>query len=158
VSRVFNEDLPAVVAYEDDAGLFHLVVRAQTLFKREARKRTLAVLGIPYSQAVTLSHLARDSRLSCQQLAQLIGCDASHITRLIQGLERGRLVESRRGDSDRRTLQLRLTAYGEAVARRVPAVLREVDQWALKPLTNLEQEHLAEILTRFNGAEDTIST
>ncbi|MBU7440227.1 MarR family winged helix-turn-helix transcriptional regulator [Paraburkholderia fungorum] len=135
-------------ASEDLTSDFRLVFRVQALVKRLVNQKLLSVLGITFSQGSALLHLARSPEVSCQELAQLLGCGTSRISRLVHDLEKRRLIESRRGGADRRVLQLALTADGAALAYRVPVVLRDAEQSVLAVLPGNEQRCLLKFLSR----------
>lgn len=133
---------------EDETDEIRLVFRAHTMVKRVMNETMLSALGISFSYASALLHLARSPEVSCQELAQLLGCGTSRISRLIQELEKRRLVESRRDGTDRRALQLSLTLDGAALACRVPAVLRDAEHRVLSALPEDSRRCLLKFLSR----------
>lgn len=148
MSAALNNANLTVDASEDLTSDFRLVFRVQALVKRLVNQKMLSVLGITFSQGSALLHLARSAEVSCQELAQLLGCGTSRISRLIHDLEKRRLVESRRDGTDRRVLQLALTPDGAALAHRVPLVLRDAEQAVLAVLPGAEQRCLLKFLSR----------
>ena len=133
---------------EDEMDEIRLVFRAHTMVKRVMNQTMLSALGISLSHGSALLHLARSREVSCQDLAQLLGCGTSRISRLIQELEKRRLVESRRGSTDRRVLQLSLTLNGAALADRVPAVLRDAELITFSVLPGDDRRCLIKFLSR----------
>jgi DNA-binding MarR family transcriptional regulator len=133
---------------EDEADEIRLVFRVHTMVKRVVNQTMLSALGISLSHGSALLHLARSHEVSCQELAQLLGCGTSRISRLIQELEKRRLVESRRGSTDRRVLQLSLTPNGAALADRVPAVLRDAELRTFCVLAGDDRRCLIKFLSR----------
>ena len=136
---------------EGDTDDLRLVLRVHTLGKRVVNQKMLSALGISFSQGSALLHLARSPEVSCQELAQLLGCGASRISRLIHELEKRRLVESWRDSTDRRALQLALTPDGAALACRVPAVLRDAEFMVLSVLPDDHRRSLLKFLSRMVG-------
>ena len=133
---------------EDEADDLRLVFRAHTLVKRLVNQTMLSSLGISLSHGSALLHLARSPEVSCQELAQLLGCGTSRISRLIQELEKRRLVESHRGGTDRRVLQLSLTPNGAALACRVPTVLRDAELMTFSVLPDDDRQCLVKFMSR----------
>lgn len=148
---------PGLDASEDLTSDFRLVFRVQALVKRLVNQKLLSVLGITFSQGSALLHLARSPEVSCQELAQLLGCGTSRISRLMHDLEKRRLVESRRDGADRRVLQLALTPDGAALAYRVPVVLRDAEHAVLAVLPGNEQQCLLKLLSRLAANIDRFS-
>ncbi|REG52139.1 MarR family transcriptional regulator [Paraburkholderia sp. BL6669N2] len=147
----------AVDASEDLTSDFRLLFRVQALVKRLVNQKMLSVLGITFSQGSALLHLMRSPEVSCQELAQLLGCGTSRVSRLVHELEKQRLVESRRDGTDRRVLQLALTPEGAALAHRVPLVLRDAEHAVLAVLPGDEQRCLLKFLSRLVLNVDRLS-
>lgn len=139
---------PPVDAGEDHPHELTLIFRVHSFVKRIVNQRMLSLLGISFSQGSALLHLANSPAVSCQELAQQLGCGTSRISRLLHDLEKRRLVESRRDATDRRALQLSLTPEGAALAHRVPDVLREAEHRVLCVLPNDERRCLLTFLSR----------
>ncbi|MFD0686703.1 MarR family winged helix-turn-helix transcriptional regulator [Actinomadura fibrosa] len=70
-----------------------------------------AELDLPPAQALALSELGESAPM--RELAVRLGCDASNVTGIVDGLERRGLVTRRPDPSDRRVKHLVLTEEGE---------------------------------------------
>lgn len=125
-----------------------LIFRLDTMVNRVMNQKILSALGISLSHGRALLHLARSPGVSCRELAQLLGCGASRISRLIQELETQRLVECRRGGTDRRVLHISLTPNGAALAYRVPAAFRDAEHTTFSVLPDDERQWLVKLLSR----------
>jgi DNA-binding MarR family transcriptional regulator len=68
--------------------------------------------GLSISRYYALHHIATAPGLSPSRLSQLMFCDKSNITRLLQGLERDGYVERRPHEQDGRVQRLYLTESG----------------------------------------------
>jgi DNA-binding MarR family transcriptional regulator len=68
--------------------------------------------GLSISRYYALHHIAADPGLSPSRLSQLMFCDKSNITRLLQGLASDGYVERRPHDRDGRVQRLYLTERG----------------------------------------------
>jgi DNA-binding MarR family transcriptional regulator len=85
--------------------------------------RAIAEFDLPPTQAKALLHLAEP--LPMGVLAEILQCDASNITGVVDGLESRGLVERRVSTRDRRIKQLTLTRRGRVVRTRLHARLYE---------------------------------
>jgi DNA-binding MarR family transcriptional regulator len=88
------------------------------------------------------------------ELAREMGIDAGAVTRMLDRLETKGLIERVRSEADRRVVHLRLTAAGEAVAKKVPFVLAAVNNDFLRGFSEAEWKQLRRLLARMgdNGA------
>ncbi|MBN3789779.1 MarR family transcriptional regulator [Burkholderia sp. Ac-20353] len=135
-----------------EADGFRMMLGVQLSINRVLNQRMLTTLEIPLSQGSALVHLARGGTMSCQELARLLGCGTSRLSRLACELERRALVVRRRSSQDRRTLDLSLTPAGLALAERVPSVLAESERVILSRLSEEERGFLKRFLHRLLGA------
>ncbi|WP_119727231.1 MarR family winged helix-turn-helix transcriptional regulator [Thermomonospora amylolytica] len=72
---------------------------------------TAAELDLPPAQALALINLRSPAPM--RDLAELLACDASNVTGIVDGLERRGLVVRRPSPTDRRVRHLVLTEEGE---------------------------------------------
>ncbi len=72
-----------------------------------------------------LLHLGQSPGISARELSDLMFCDKSNITRLIQGMAIDRLVERRPHETDGRAWRLYLTSEGDAIRRAALADHRQ---------------------------------
>ena len=88
--------------------LLHDVARLlRKRFEQNARP-----LGLTRSQAQVLAHLALHQGIAQRGLAEILEIEPITLTRLLDGMERGGLVERRPHPSDRRVRRLFLTRKG----------------------------------------------
>ncbi len=102
-------------------GLRERLERLQDVLERRQR-RDLALQGITPSQSRVLAALLRAGSLTAGALAGEMGLAASTVTRIVDVLERERLVERRPSPGDRRVVELHLTPAGFRRAR-------EIERW-----------------------------
>lgn len=157
MAEAFDNANPPVDAGEDHTHDLTLIFRVQSFVKRVVNQRMLSSLGISFSQGNALLHLASSPTVSCQELAQQLGCGTSRISRLVHELEKRRLVESRRDSTDRRALRLSLTAEGAALAHRVPDIVRDAEHRVLCVLPSDERRCLLRFLSRLTANIDRFS-
>jgi DNA-binding MarR family transcriptional regulator len=85
------------------------------------------------------------------ELSKLLSIDTGLMTRLLDKLETKELLERVRSIDDRRVVNLKLTAKGEAVAGRIPEITPPVLNARLKNFTHAEFEELLRLLRKFIG-------
>ncbi|GLY06526.1 MULTISPECIES: MarR family transcriptional regulator [Actinoplanes] len=105
-------------------------------------------LGLTPAQALALVNLRGPAPM--RDLADVLGCDASNVTGIVDGLERRGLVTRRPGPSDRRVKHLVLTEEG---TRRRDQLTAEADARAagLFGVLGADQAHLRDLLAAIIG-------
>jgi DNA-binding MarR family transcriptional regulator len=120
------ETIPVPAVISDEAARAHLVRRATAALEAAAGKatRTLdrhaAEFGLSDAKLEMLEVLCscRERRTCLYELGEQLGVTRPNITKLVDGLERGGLVERTPHPSDRRMVQACLTEAGDDVAAR----------------------------------------
>ncbi|GLQ49887.1 MarR family winged helix-turn-helix transcriptional regulator [Dyella flava] len=85
------------------------------------------------------------------ELSKLLSIDTGLMTRLLDKLEAKQLLERFRSVDDRRVVNLKLTAKGNAIADRIPEISPHVLNARLKNFTKEEFEELIRLLGKFIG-------
>jgi MarR family transcriptional regulator, organic hydroperoxide resistance regulator len=112
--------------------------------------RTAAEYGLAPMQAFALRRLDPEAPTRMSDLAEVLACDASNVTGIVDRLEGRGLVERRADASDRRVKQLVLTEPGLAVRRELTARL-DTPPPELTALSAPDQQHLRDLLARALG-------
>jgi DNA-binding MarR family transcriptional regulator len=102
--------------------------------------------GLSPQQAAALSCLAPGEPIPMSALAELLMCDASNVTGIVDKLEARGLAKRDQG-ADRRVKVLQLTSEGEALRQAMREQLLTPPEW-IAELPRDDQRALAEILTR----------
>ncbi|MCM0675989.1 MarR family winged helix-turn-helix transcriptional regulator [Micromonospora phytophila] len=97
-----------------------------------------AELGLTPATARALHELDPDCPLPARDLAEVLGCDRSNVTALVDKLEQAGLVERRVDPADRRQKTLVVTETGRQVRARVRQVMSDS-----RLLAGLSTEELA---------------
>ncbi|GAA2578850.1 MarR family transcriptional regulator [Actinomadura fulvescens] len=108
-------DDPAPISHELVELVFQVAGRL-----REGFTRAAAALELPPAQAQALISVHGSARM--RDLAEILACDASNVTGIVDGLEQRGLVTRRPDPADRRVKHLVLTEEGQ---RRRAALLAE---------------------------------
>ncbi len=130
-----------------DEGIGHHLANLMHLMRREIELRMVAH-GLTGAQWKPLWLLKSGRAATPQELSRCTVSDAGAMTRLLDRLVAKGLIERERSDTDRRVVQLRLTAAGEDAAAQVPQVLAEVNQLFLQGVSPAEWTQLRGLLTR----------
>src|SRR5579864_3501480 len=114
----------------------------------EVQDRALAPIGLTARQGLVLLSCDLEEANTAAQLASLYGLEASSITRLVDRLEKKRLIERTRSRSDRRKTILSLTARGKAVLQRAVKIAGPIATATWKSVTEEERKKLIAIITK----------
>jgi DNA-binding MarR family transcriptional regulator len=100
----------------------------------------------------TLGALARlGEPRTMGEIAELLGCDPSNVTGIVDALEGRGLAGRRPSAADRRVKVIELTAAGEELHAEVIGRLSEPPQW-LRDLSAADKRALRDVLKRAHGA------
>ncbi len=94
-------------------------------------------------QMLALKNLDPDQELPTSSLAELLHCDASNVTGIVDRLEARGLIERRPSAEDRRVKMLALTEEGQEMRRQIGARMSEPPP----PITSLSEEDQARCAT-----------
>jgi len=108
----------------------------------------LGTLKLTPPQAGILGVLGRESGLSQQALADLLGMFPSRLVTVLDDMERAGLVERRPHPSDRRVSALYLTAVGKKTLQVVGRVAKQHEAELCTALNPDERETLEKFLTK----------
>lgn len=118
--------------------------------------RRLAPHDLTHAQWVPLYKLFRGECTTMAELARDLQLDPAAVTRALDRLEGKGLLRRTRSLSDRRVVQLALTAEGRRVAPLVPAALAEVFNAHLAGFSAAEWATLIELLQRMLSNGETL--
>lgn len=114
----------------------------------ETQDRALAAAGLTARQALVLLSCDLEEANTMAELASLYGLEASSITRLVDRLEKKRLIERTRSRSDRRKTVLSLTPRGKDALQRAVKIASPIAVAMWKGVSKKERKALAEIVTK----------
>jgi DNA-binding MarR family transcriptional regulator len=134
--------------YPLDEAVGYLIARVRSSISNEVSQRTINALGITSSQASMLFMIGTGRCQVAADLARYYGIDASAVTRLIDRLEKRKLLRRVRSSEDRRAVRLELTPEGHAIAAQLPDVFCAVTDKALAGFTPEEVGFLKSMLRR----------
>jgi DNA-binding MarR family transcriptional regulator len=137
-----------ILDFQLDEAVGYLIGRVKSSFSTQVTQRTMQELGITSTQGSMLFMIGTGRCQLAADLARHYGCDASAVTRLIDRLEKRKLLSRVRSNEDRRAVHLELTPDGYAIAARMPEIFGEVVNKALAGFTPEEVGFLKSMLRR----------
>ena len=99
-------------------------------------------------QFITLMNLRFQDGLCQQAVTDLLGCDKTKTTRIIDSLQLRQLVTRKQDDTDRRQKMVHLTAKGRATCRRLESVGHKTQKEALQGISETQLKTCREVLER----------
>ena len=133
---------------------FAKLARAHTVLRRELEAEALAPRGLTMSDFDALLNLSRaeDNRLRRVDLVEALMLTPSGVTRLLEGLQEGGLVENVQCEGDARVTWARLTQEGVETLECVGATYgKRLQQLFGDTLDPEEVETLSELLGKLPG-------
>ncbi|WP_440112278.1 MarR family winged helix-turn-helix transcriptional regulator [Acidovorax sp. BL-A-41-H1] len=125
----------------------YLMRQVMSSIRTQADTR-LSTHDLTYAQWLPLYKISRSAGVTVAELARESDADPASMTRALDRLEAKGLVLRERSTTDRRVVQLTLTAEGQAVAAQVPQVLADVLNGHLSDFTHDEWQQLLALLRR----------
>lgn len=139
---------PTDLSPEDSVG--YLMRKVLSSIRTQADGQ-LAMHDLTYAQWLPLYKISRCKDTTVASLARDLENDPAAMTRALDRLETKGLVVRERSTTDRRVVQLALTAEGQKVAAQVPAVLSDVLNGHLSDFTRDEWQTLLGLLRRMQS-------
>lgn len=144
---------PQHIELESSLG-YYLTKARQALFER--MDRALGPLDLTAQQIGVILLLARGYARTPFELSRKLSYDSGSMTRLLDRLEKKDFISRARSASDRRVIELSLTARGAEAARALPGVIAGELNAQLAGFSADELGTLTALLQRFiaNGPPD----
>jgi len=139
--RGFDDDVMAVA--------FHLYRATQEAIAR-AEAEVLRPIGLSWVGYVTLMGLWHLGSAEVRDLARMQVASKPAVVKSLDGLERRRLVRRRRSKTDRRLVDVELTAAGRALVRRIQSAIHQREHRLTGRLSVSEKRMLARLLRKLD--------
>ncbi|TDD61767.1 MarR family transcriptional regulator [Kribbella antibiotica] len=110
--------------------------------------------GLTLWEYAALAELADQGAVAQHVLATGLGVDTSDMVRLMDDLIDKGLVARDRDPADRRRYRIDLTAKGRRALKTARAVIQEVEQTTLQPLTATERAMLLELVAKVHSVNN----
>jgi DNA-binding MarR family transcriptional regulator len=139
-----------VESLEANSSVGYLVKRCGVLMTQVAEER-FASLPISFTQWVVLMHLTRQDHISATRLSAEVGHDMGALTRVVDELERAGFARRERSHTDRRAVEIAVTAAGRRAVQKGKGAVVELLNRLIEPFTDHEIDTLLALLTRLHG-------
>ncbi len=121
----------------------------------QAAERCFAALGLNHTEARLLTLLGQQGGTATQDaLSNLMFVDRSNAGRALNHLEQAGHIERRKGDGDKRTKLVQITAKGQTAVGDIAKLRREMAQHFLGALTADEAGSVVDLLSKVLRNED----
>jgi MarR family transcriptional regulator, organic hydroperoxide resistance regulator len=128
-------------------GLGRLMREASTAFNR-VFKAKLAPMGISYGQFQYLQGLWEGDGLTQTELTRKVGVEMAASTAILDSLEKRKLIKRVRNSSDRRKIEVYLTAAGAGLKDQLLACAIDANKVARQGVSNASMMGLFDTLGR----------
>jgi DNA-binding MarR family transcriptional regulator len=125
----------------------YLIKRCGILMTQIAEQR-FESQSISFTQWVILIQLAHHPHQSPTEISKHIGYDMGALTRIVDDLEKKKLVNRERSERDRRAVEIALTPEGRRLAFSAKAHVVELANSLVEPFTRAETDMLISLLQR----------
>jgi MarR family transcriptional regulator, transcriptional regulator for hemolysin len=118
---------------------------------RTALDRRLRPLGFSHSRWLLLLHLSRNDGCTHRELAQSMGIEAATLVRLVDHMEKERLLKRCGSETDRRVKHLRLSEAGRSVVENIRSYAAELRKEVLAGLSQSEIKTALDVLNNISS-------
>jgi MarR family transcriptional regulator for hemolysin len=118
---------------------------------RNALDRRLRPLGFSHSRWLLLLHLSRNDGCTHRELAQSMGIEAATLVRLVDHMEKERLLKRCGSETDRRVKHLRLSEAGKSVVENIRSYAVELRKEVLAGLSQSEIKAALDVLNNISS-------
>jgi MarR family transcriptional regulator, organic hydroperoxide resistance regulator len=108
-------------------------------------------LGITPVQAMVLSFLSEEDRITAGELGKKIELDSATLTGLLDRLETARLIERQGNPDDRRSIKIHLTPQGWKTGLAAGKLIEEANREFLGAFTEAEKGMLIGLIKKMRG-------
>ncbi len=124
--------------------------------QRNIHQKAVGSLGLHYGQPLMLMILLDHQPLFQKELAHRMNVTPASVTVSVKRMEKSGWVEKTTNQEDLRYVAIRLTAKGEAIARRCREEMQRIDQEKYVGFTPQEREQLADFYRRMAANLQTL--
>ena len=128
----------------------YLVKRCGLLVMQFAERR-FESQPITFTQWTVLAQLSQHPHLKPTELSRNLGHDMGALTRVVDDLEKLKLVRRERSEHDRRAVRITVTAEGRRLAKTTMPVVVDLANELVAPYSKAETDLLITLLQRMLG-------
>jgi len=119
--------------------------------QRKAGEDWIRARELSHEQAFVLGYLVKSPGAIQRDIAQVSRTSAASVSSLVQGLERGGLVERRTEPGDERSKRVHATPAGVELIAGFDTAMAAADETILAPLDQAERAALHALLTKITA-------
>ncbi|MBI5583806.1 MAG: MarR family transcriptional regulator [Deltaproteobacteria bacterium] len=108
-------------------------------------------LGVTPVQAMVLTFLAEEDRITAGELGKKIELDSATLTGLLDRLEAARLIERQGNPDDRRSIKIHLTSQGRKTGLEAGRLIAEANREFLAAFTEAEKRSLIDLIKKMRA-------
>lgn len=127
--------------------IYHLLIKT-SLVLTDGDRRVLHTFGLTLTQYSALQLLDLHVGQRLVDLAEILLCERSTVTRIVDRLESDGLVQRQNDPEDRRTQRVLLTAAGVELKERTRVAHSESVRHRMSLLSGAEQDQLSSVLQK----------
>jgi DNA-binding MarR family transcriptional regulator len=124
-----------------------LIIRSSMIAKQRLMKLS-DEYDLSPMQSITLCSLEPGTSVPMSAISDLLTCDPSNVTGIVERLHNGDYIERRESSEDRRVKTIRLTEAGLKLRKKLLDGISEKDAPNLADLTTAEASMLKELLQK----------
>ena len=137
----------SAASLQPNSSIGFLVKRCGVLLSQVAERRFDA-LPVSFTSWQVLMALTQQPHLSATKLSEQLGHDMGALTRVVDELERQGFVRRERSSTDRRAVEIAITAAGRRQAQAGKRLIVELLNLLLEPYSKQETDMLIALLQR----------
>ncbi len=142
--------------YEDACNLMYSICMTSVAIKDSLKKEFLKNgFNITIDNFMILSCLWKEDNLSQQELCKLTGKTQSNLTRIIEGMEKKRLIMRSKNPNDRRSFSVALTTYSIYLKDNIITVAEKYSNRLFDKITKTDIENLNRALSAIHSDQLT---
>ena len=119
-----------------------------------AMEQELAPLELTAAQFILVLGIANGRAGTPTEIAKLLASDSGATTRLLDRIERKGIIRRVRSTTDRRTINIELTAKGRALHPQIMVAMDKVHERLLAPFSEAELEQLDALLCKIATGQE----
>lgn len=135
-----------------DAILMYNLLKEIFLLLDDGDRHILSRFNLTVPRYYILWHLGNEPGISLRRLSELMICDKSNVTRLIQSMEEEGLVVRAPHESDGRTVRLYLTETGSQTREQAITAHETYNQNRMNRFNGLEQDQAQAYLLKLKSS------
>lgn len=142
-------------SFRPERSIGYLVKRC-TVMMTDLAEHAFKEHGVPFTQWLTLMKLRTAAPMSVGELARSLGHDQGALTRVVDALVASGMVDRRRSATDRRSVELRLTADGKHYVEAQLPIAVDALNHVLEAFTSEEVDTMIDLLGRLLNRLDAV--